>query len=108
VDAVVVLGGAAGRLEASVYERDRDRLSVARPLGDGVSGLLGLLLPAAPPGPGELLLGAQPAAPTPWYKRPWAVASFTGGALLTIVAGVVLATGGGEPGDRSGIIGGLR
>lgn len=108
VDAVVVIAGDVGRAEASVYERGRDRLSVARPLGDGVHGLLGLLLPAPPPGPGDLLHSAQrQAAPTPWYQRPWAVASFTGGALLTIVAGVVLATGGGEPGNRSGIIGGL-
>ena len=104
VDAVVVIAGA----QASIYERDDDRLSAARPLEGGASALLGLLVPAPPPGPTELLLGAQrPAPPTPWYKQPWAVASFTGGALLTIVAGVVLATSGGEPGDRSGIIGPL-
>ncbi|HUS68769.1 MAG TPA: hypothetical protein VMZ28_29740, partial [Kofleriaceae bacterium] len=104
VDAVVVIAGG----QASIYERDDDRLSAARPLQGGATALLGLLVPAPPPGPTELLLGAQrPSPPTPWYKQPWAVASFTGGALLTIVAGVVLATSGGEPGDRSGIIGPL-
>jgi hypothetical protein len=109
VDAVLVIAeGASGGLTASVYERAADRLSLARPVDREIGELLGLILPAAVPGPADLLLGVRPAEPAPWYQRPWGVASIGGAVVLTVIGVVALTTlSGAEPRDRNAVYDGF-
>lgn len=101
VDAVLVVGDGPGMPSVAVYERNADRLSLFRPVDGQARKLFGLLLPAPPPGPIDLLPEEERERPAPWYLKPWGVASLGGGAILTII-GVVIFTSTAIPPDRNG------
>ncbi len=89
VDAVLVIGDGAGRPSVALYERNADRLSLFRPVNRDVGKLFGLLLPAPPPGPMDLLPDDE-RDETPWYARPWGLATLGSGAALTILGVLIL------------------
>ncbi|HLU67727.1 MAG TPA: PEGA domain-containing protein [Kofleriaceae bacterium] len=100
LDAVVVVSpGAAGQV-AAIYQRDGDRLSLARPVDGEIDELLALLVPAPPPGPGDLFATPVPGE-RPWYQRPWGMASIGGGALAAIIVTAVLIARDVEPLPRN-------
>lgn len=106
VDAVlVVTDGQPGGLTAAVYERAGDRLSFARPIDRDIGELLGLVLPAAVPGPDDLMLGLGNSEPAAWYQRPWGILSIGGAVVLTVV-GVVALTSLSQPAplDRNAVL----
>ncbi|HTE51826.1 MAG TPA: PEGA domain-containing protein [Kofleriaceae bacterium] len=96
VDAVLVVGDGGRAPSVAVYERNADRLSLFRPVDPEVHRLFGLLLPAPPPAPFDLLPEEEREQPIPWYLRPWAVATMSGGLVLGAV-GVFLITSGTPP-----------
>jgi hypothetical protein len=105
VDAVMVIGEREGGLTAAVYDRAGDRLSLARPVDGEIGKLIGLVLPAAAPGPADLFLDTRPAQPLSWYQKPWGVLSISGAAVLTIVGVVALTSISDQtPRDRNAVI----
>jgi hypothetical protein len=100
VDAVLVVGDGPGMPAVAVYERNADRLSLFRPVDGQVRKLFGLLLPAPPPGPIDLLPDEEREKPAPWYLKPWGVASLGSGAVLTIIGVVIFTSTAIEP-DRN-------
>jgi PEGA domain len=89
VDAVLVIGDGAGKPSVALYERNADRLSLFRPVNRDVGKLFGLMVPAPPPGPMDLL-PVEERDETPWYAKPWGLAGLGGGAALAILGVLVL------------------
>ena len=101
VDAVLVIGDGPGVPSVALYERNADRISLFRPVNREVRKLFGLLLPAPPPGPIDLL-PVDEREPAPWYARPWGLATLGSGAVLTIL-GVIVLTSTTVEQDRDGV-----
>ncbi len=107
VDAVLVVADGARGPSVAVYERNADRLSLFRPVDGEVGRVFGLLIPASRPALFDLQPEDERNPPPPWYLRPWAVASMTGGVVLGAFGIFLLASGQSQPSGRDGFIGGF-
>jgi hypothetical protein len=109
VDAALIVRDGGGSV--AVYDRARERLSLARPPADA-DGLFGLLAPAELPGPLDLRVVAPSAPRPPWYARPTGIAGIAAGVGVAAVATFLLVSGGADdPMPRSGTpvpLGGAR
>lgn len=107
VDAVLIVAEGTRGPSVAAYERNADRLSLFRPVDGEVGRIFGLLLPAPSPALFDLQSEEERAPPPPWYLRPWAVASMTGGVVLGAFGIFLLTSGQSPPGGRNGIVEGF-